>query len=90
MLQVVEGTWIRMGNLHDILIVFATIVAYNIKPAVKYLGLNWLISIIKNNIGLLWIFFMELNRLISLLIFVFRSQKTPTWYSSYWWWNENI
>lgn len=53
MLQVVEGTWIRMGNLHDILIVFATIVAYNIKPAVKYLGLNWLISIIKNNIGLL-------------------------------------
>ena len=90
MLQVVEGTWIRMGNLHDILIVFATIVAYNIKPAVKYLGLNWLISIIKNNIGLLRIFFMELNRLISLLIFVFRSQKTPTWYSSYWWWNENI
>lgn len=83
MLQVVEGTWIRMGNLHDILIVFATIVAYNIKPAVKYLGLNWLISIIKNNIGLLRIFFMELNRLISLLIFVFRSQKTPTWYSSY-------
>lgn len=83
MLQVVEGTWIRMGNLHDILIVFATIVAYNIKPSVKYLGLNWLISIIKNNVGLLRIFFMELNRLISLLIFVFRSQKTPTWYSSY-------